>query len=364
MSLTSSSKELEKYLFRRGGKYPIIAAAITIIHIVFLYFFQRISLSPMFIYNIICICGYIFFSTEAYRGNKIKPFFIYCIIELPLHACLSTYYVGWNYRFMLIMFGAITYVYYFVLFIEDFKHPIILTTSISIIYSLIYIGMRIYTAFYAPVVTQIRSSDSLEVFYIYFNTMITFVCIIFFNVLLAVEYCYIKDKFISENSRLDNFASYDPLTNLLNRRSTETKLTALFNKHYYDDDAFSIIMCDIDKFKNVNDTYGHDAGDFVLKEVAWIIKDTVRDDDMVGRWGGEEFLILIKGNKLTAASIAERIRVKVEEHLYQYKSLELHITITLGVSSYRANTDLKSLIKSADTKLYRGKENGRNQVVS
>lgn len=359
-----ASQDFEKYLFRRGGKYPVIAGSISIIHIVFLFFFHRINVLPMVIYNVISISGYVFFSTEAYKGNKVKQFFIFCIVEIPLHAILSTIYVGWNYRFMLILFGAISCVFYFVIFIDDFNRPIIFTTIVSILYCLIYVMMRIYTAFFDPIVTTIHGSSNLETFYIYFNTLITFLCLIFFNVLIAIEYSYIKKKLLSENSRLDTYATFDPLTNLMNRRSTEAQLQTLVNSHYYDDDAFSVIMCDIDKFKSVNDTYGHDTGDYVLKEVAGILSDTVRNEDIVGRWGGEEFLILIKGNKAKATTLAERIRLKVEEHSYVYKKTELHVTITLGVSSYHSNTDIDALIKSADKKLYRGKENGRNQVVS
>lgn len=364
MSIIPNSRSMEHFLFRRNGKYPAIAVTISLIHVIYLFFFQRIGLFPMLLYNIVCISGYLFFSAEAYKGNKIKGFFFYTIIEIPLHASLSTVYLGWNYRFMLILLTSVTIIFYFVLFIEDFKHPIVFTTFISFIYFFLYVGIRIHCAFAPNIYTNYKSTPQIEIFFTYFNTCISFIGLIFFNVLLAIEYGYIKNKFMSENTKLDNFASFDPLTNLLNRRSTDIKLQQLFDAHYHDEDAFSIIMCDIDKFKAVNDTYGHDAGDYVLKEVAWILKDTVRDVDTVSRWGGEEFLIIVNSNKANAAILAERIRAKVEAHTYTYKNIELHVTITLGVSAYRANTDVNTLIKSADQKLYRGKENGRNQVVA
>lgn len=364
MSLLPTNQEVEQYLFRRGGKYPVIGAIISVVHIIFLFFFHRIGILPMVIYNLISICGYLFFSAEAYKGNRIIEFFIYSILEIPLHAILATMYVGWNYRFMLILLGTIPFVYYFVIFINQFKRTIITPTIISIIYCFLYVGVRIYCSYYDPLITKIRGNAGLEQFYIYFNTLLTFISLITFNIFIAVEYNYINKKLLSENSQLDVYATFDPLTDLLNRRSTDTQLKFLFDNHYHEEDSFSIIMCDIDKFKSVNDTYGHDAGDYVLKEVAWILKDTVRDGDIVGRWGGEEFLILLNGNKASATVLAERIRSTVEAHTYNYKNHSLKVTITLGVSSYRANTDIDSLIKSADQKLYRGKENGRNQVVS
>ena len=362
--MPSKTSNLEKFLFRRGGKYLVLGISISAVHTGYLIFYYIIGLMPMILFNLFSIAGYLLFSAEAYRGNKIKEFFLFCVFELPLHAIISTLYLGWNYQFMFIIAGAIPLVFYFILFINHFKHPIKIPTAISIVYSVLYIGMKIYTDQHAPYFTNIRNSAAYETFFVYFNTFIIICAIIMFNILTAIEYTYVKNKLVSENSKLDTFATYDPLTNLLNRRSTDAALDHLYDIHYHDEDSFSIIMCDIDKFKSVNDTYGHDAGDYVLKEVAWIIKDQVRDDDVVGRWGGEEFLIVVHGNKVQAAILAERIRMKVEEHVYKYKNLELHVTITLGVSSFHANSDIKALVKSADTKLYRGKENGRNQVVS
>ena len=364
MQAIPSSHALEQYLFRRGGKYPFIGAAISLIHVIYLFFFYRINLYPMTIYNIVCITGYLFLSAEAYKGNKIKGFFYYTLVEIPLHCCLSTLYVGFNFYFMIILITAVAIVFYFILFIEGFRRPIVFSTFVGIVYYALYLGFKIYFKYNSPLFVTFRNINDFEKFFQYFNISVAFVGVIFFNILLCIEYGYVKNKLVSENSKLDNYATFDPLTNLLNRRSTDDKLKHLFDVHYHDEDAFSIIMCDIDKFKSVNDTYGHDAGDYVLKEVAWILKDTVRDGDIVGRWGGEEFLIIVNSNKANAAILAERIRAQVESHVYKYKNIDLHITLTLGVSSYHADSDIATLIKSADQKLYRGKENGRNQVVA
>lgn len=363
MSKTSFA-QLEQFLFRRNGKYPTIGVSAALIHLCYLYFFYRIGYTPMATYNIFSIAGYIFFSAEAYKGNKIKAFYFYSILEIPLHAFICTLLVGWNYRFMLIVAFTIPLNYYFTMFIDNFKSKIIIPTFVSVVYAGLYLGTRVASLYYTPIIGHYKAVPKYEMTFTYFNTMVSFTVIIFFNTLIAIEYSYVKKKLINENTVLGDFATYDPLTNLLNRRSVDVELKRLYDDHYHDEDAFSVIMCDIDKFKSVNDTYGHDCGDFVLKEVSWILKDQVRDGDIVGRWGGEEFLILLKCNKTNAAILAERIRAKVEAHSYKYKDYDLHVTITLGVSSYHANTDIKSLIKSADQKLYRGKENGRNQVVS
>ena len=364
MVVNQKTNKIEQFLFRRGGKYTVIAGSISIIHLLYLFFFFKIGLLAMTIYNIFCIAGYIFFADEAYKGNRIKGFSYYILFEIPIHSVLSTIYIGYEYNFMLLLITAISIVFYFVLFLDGFKRPILFSTVVAVIYYFLLTGCKYYLSFHTPLYTGFKNAKSYSDFFGYFNLTIAITGITFFNILLAIEYGYIKNRLVSENSKLDNYATYDPLTNLLNRRSADEKLKQLFDSHYHDEDAFSVIMCDIDKFKLVNDTYGHDAGDFVLKEVAWILKDTVRDEDIVSRWGGEEFLIIVNSNKANAAILAERIRTQVEAHTYKYKNLELRVTITLGVSSFHANSDINALIKSADQKLYRGKENGRNQVVA
>lgn len=364
MANNQNTQKIEQFLFRRGGKYTVIAGSICIIHLIYLFFFYKIGLLAMSIYNIFCISGYFFFLAEAYKGNRIKDFSYYILFEIPLHSILCTIFVGYEYNFMLLLITAISIVFYFGLFLDCFKRPIFFSSIVAIIYYILLIGCKHYLSFHTPLYTGFKNANSYSDFFGYFNLSVAIFGITFFNILLAIEYGYIKNRLVSENSKLDDYATYDPLTNLLNRRSADEKLNQLFDAHYHDEDAFSVIMCDIDKFKLVNDTYGHDAGDYVLKEVAWILKDTVRDEDIVSRWGGEEFLIIVNNNKANAAILAERIRAQVEAHTYKYQNLELRVTITLGVSSFHANSDINALIKSADQKLYRGKENGRNQVVA
>jgi diguanylate cyclase (GGDEF)-like protein len=125
-------------------------------------------------------------------------------------------------------------------------------------------------------------------------------------------------------------------------------------------------MCDIDKFKSVNDNYGHQAGDSVLKEVARLLKEEAREIDRVGRYGGEEFLLILQGTVLDAAvTFAERLRQKVEGHIFAYTGGTLRRTISCGVaaSPHPRVKDQEALLKAADEALYVAKETGRNRVV-
>ena len=123
---------------------------------------------------------------------------------------------------------------------------------------------------------------------------------------------------------------------------------------------FSIIILDIDKFKSVNDTYGHQVGDSLLQELAKLLKTNVRFEDAVGRWGGEEFLILLPNSDLESARLlAEKLRSLMEAQNFAYVGRR---TSSFGVASYHLHDDEKSMTARADAALYLAKENGRNRV--
>lgn len=123
---------------------------------------------------------------------------------------------------------------------------------------------------------------------------------------------------------------------------------------------------DIDNFKDVNDKYGHDSGDYVLVTLAKLMKDMVRGIDFTARWGGEEFLIMLVETDLDdGQNVAERIRRKIEGTKFEYKDVTIPITMTFGLSVYKgASDDIEACIKRADQALYKGKYQGKNKVVA
>ena len=123
----------------------------------------------------------------------------------------------------------------------------------------------------------------------------------------------------------------------------------------------SIIFLDIDHFKIVNDTLGHDVGDIVLKELADLITDATRKSDFASRWGGEEFMISLQATDVSSAyKIAEKLRLKVENNNFTDAG---KITISLGVTQFKNNESVESFTKRVDEALYEAKNNGRNRVV-
>jgi diguanylate cyclase (GGDEF)-like protein/PAS domain S-box-containing protein len=157
-------------------------------------------------------------------------------------------------------------------------------------------------------------------------------------------------------------ASTDTLTGLYNRRQFEAMVNQSIASAKRYQTPYCVMMCDIDHFKTVNDTYGHEAGDIVLKEVAQLMKNTFRTSDIVGRFGGEEFVVFFTNTDMEGAKIAaEHFRQAVEQAHIEAEGKHIPVTISLGITNTQ-NDDLLRLVKEADLALYYSKEHGRNQV--
>lgn len=165
-----------------------------------------------------------------------------------------------------------------------------------------------------------------------------------------------------KNLELDTLAKTDYLTGVLNRREVVAELhrnMSLAKRHNH---PFSIILIDIDYFKQVNDTFGHQIGDEVLKNTTEAINSSVRESDVLGRFGGEEFIILAPYSDIAGtALLAERVRKAVEQLSWNEEGL--HVTISLGVAELEMNDTADTLIKRADQLLYCAKDKGRNRVA-
>ncbi len=167
-------------------------------------------------------------------------------------------------------------------------------------------------------------------------------------------------RLIEEKKKLITESLTDPLTGILNRRAILEELSQRMNHHLYDFEHLSILMLDIDLFKKINDNYGHIVGDKVLIKVSEIISQLIRGFDTVGRYGGEEFLVILPNtNSENAYKAAERIRKKIEET--EFDDIE-HLTVSIGFTSY-ADESIESLINKADQNLYEAKRTGKNKVV-
>lgn len=160
--------------------------------------------------------------------------------------------------------------------------------------------------------------------------------------------------------KMEKIATIDKLTGIYNRHKFEELYVLESERARRFSQPLSLILIDIDHFKSVNDTYGHDIGDEVLKHLAKIVQDTIRQIDIFARWGGEEFLVLSPNTDLKNIQVlAEKLRLAIAEAEFSEVS---HITVSQGISTFEAEDTFDKLFKRADMGLYYAKEHGRNQV--
>lgn len=163
---------------------------------------------------------------------------------------------------------------------------------------------------------------------------------------------------------LRGLSQQDGLTGLLNRRTLDHTLNRVYTRSQMSGKVFSVIMLDVDHFKKYNDQYGHPGGDCALIALAEVLRDTVRPMDVVGRYGGEEFTIILPDTVLDAALVAaERIRSAVEKQpIFARDDTRLpSITISLGIAVSAQDSSIESIMSNADKMLYKAKKSGRNR---
>lgn len=167
------------------------------------------------------------------------------------------------------------------------------------------------------------------------------------------------------NSKLENLANHDELTNLPNRRVFDDNLKHVILLNERKPSNISVLFSDIDDFKKVNDTFGHDAGDQVLKRIATIIKQNVRQSDFFARWGGEEFIIAFIDSSLeNSEEIANKLRKSIESDKELHELTNYNITSSFGLTQLKEKDTLESVLKRVDKALYNAKQSGKNKIVT
>lgn len=343
-------------------RYSMILNGTAIVHFVFMVFFYIMGVMFMGIYNTVVVLLYFYIARIISNIKDLTKLYWLVLGEVVIHSCLATIAVGWNFGFMYYLASMIPVSFYLAFSIKAFRRRLIFPFVTAGVIFVAYMIILTVAHFMTPLFPN--TAAGFRVFLTYMNIIIGLSVTFLFSALFAVEVNSMQLRMESEQERLEDEASYDPLTHFLNRRSMDERLNHTHRNAIINDVPYSLIMADIDHFKIFNDSYGHDCGDFVLQSISKIITAQIRSKDSVSRWGGEEFLILVNDSSEIAVEVAERIRAAIETHEFNYEGKTLHVTITLGVSGYYSSAKVKTLIEIADKRLYKGKESGRNRVVA
>jgi methyl-accepting chemotaxis protein len=210
-----------------------------------------------------------------------------------------------------------------------------------------------------------KEENNLIVKILLISTSILFVVLLLTYYLVTRFIIHPMQSLNTQKEYFEEIAQIDFLTNILNRRAFHQEIEKYFAYAQRDNIQVSVMMLDIDFFKKVNDTYGHDAGDFVLKTIASIIKDIIREEDIFGRLGGEEFGICILNSSPEAlCKIANKIRKSIETKDIFYNDTLIKITMSIGgYNLFTTTEDFKMAFDKADKALYKSKDSGRNKVT-
>lgn len=336
--------------------YYIVLFACLAVHILYLVLFIHYGIKEMAIFNIFSILFYV--ATVILVSNvKDKLILInFALAEIILNAAVATVYVGWKPDFGMFLLMIIP-----VGFILPNKKKSVAFVFMFI--SLLLYGVLRFTLADADSTRYNLENESAgNVLYIINISVGTFV-LIYFTILYSFYNRYIESKLRVHNEQLKKIASIDPLTQLSNRRAMGEALKKICLMSRQMQTPYVIGIGDIDNFKRVNDTYGHDFGDTVLVTVAEIITENVPEGGCVARWGGEEFLFVIPNTDINGGfECAQKIVRAVSRYEFMNEGESFSVTMTFGVCEGKPDDDVDKIIICADQRLYKGKNSGKNHT--
>ena len=323
----------------------------------YLGFFAHLSFIPLFFWIQLDILAYFnFFSVIAWfaayvlnrQGQHVEAI-ILLAVEVILHATMATYYLGWESGFHYYFLSLVL-----VIFINHHQKTTVIIAE-GVLLFIGYVWFYFYTHqpdFVIAIPGYVL--ESLHTMNIAVNFMAFGILGYFFRV-----------ASIRAEQQMEKLATTDTLTGLFNRRKMLESIQQEEVRFRRDKKPFLLVITDIDYFKKFNDNYGHDCGDYVLQQVSELMKVSLRQQDVVSRWGGEEFLIMLPETELAGGIMAiEKLRETLASTVYKYEGNTFSVTMTFGVTLYDGSCNIDACIKHADEVLYAGKRGGRNRVVS
>lgn len=344
-------------------KYRFISVVLAFIHIALCICFYLYEYPILFIYNIFAVILYLVMGFRFTALREYALMYYCCYAEITFFSSFATLLAGWDWGFMIYLIALTPVSFYLAYSSPQFGHGIkkpFFFVSLSMV---VFVITRILSTRITPLYTERIFDQHMTLMYSV-NAIISFLALLLFSILFTIEIRQNEIRLEEQYSLLESVSSKDPLTGLFNRRSMDKYLITALEQSKGDGLVFSVILGDIDDFKRVNDTYGHNIGDQVLIQVAKTISENASEGCRVCRWGGEEILIFIPENETVTYEVAEKIRQSIEQIRVSFSADYVSVTMTFGIAEYSPGLPFNKLVSIADNRLYYGKRHGKNQVVS
>lgn len=347
----SSLKRIEGLSDYRAYVQIVILSLLA--HISFTVIFALIPVYSIMKYNIFSIVFYLVMLYLLYK--KCAAAVVVLIhIEICVFVSVATLGLGWEYGFAFYLIALCALVYFC-----PFRN-IYIPYYFSIIEMILFIGLKLYTSTHPAMIHTTVSPNTPDIIYSY-NAVTGFAVILYSAFISRLSSVFTERKLTAQNNDLKEIVNHDTLTQLHSRAFIMEQFDLIqINKK-----EVHVVMADIDNFKQINDTYGHLCGDYVLSTLSTIMKTLCPSGSHIGRWGGEEFILLFYHlSKEEAIGHLNKLRDTINLYDFQYQDVSLKLTVTFGLSSSTEGSSADELIKLADERLYYGKRNGKNQIVS
>ncbi len=325
-----------------------------LVHVMFLGAFIAIGVWPLIVLNVLGVAGYVYAQRLLARGDLDRPLAIGAA-EVTVHAVVATIFMGLRAGF---------FVYIPLLTVLTFLNPrsrIAAKVMWGLAEAVAFMALMAFAEGVHPLVTvgpgTLRGLAVLNGGLLV--STLGFLAHVTNEAVQAAEGALRRAL-----ARVDELARTDPLTGLLNRRAMSELMDAEVARVERHGRSFAVLVADLDEFKGINDRHGHPVGDHALRAIAQRLLGTVRAQDQVARWGGEEFLLLLPETTMeTALEVADRLRRAIAETPLRTGETELHVTGTFGVAVYEQGGSIHDTVRAADRALYAGKAEGKDRVV-
>ena len=285
---------------------------------------------------------------------RLKTFTTFCFLNILILIWIAATILcfGWNIGTQQFLLALVVFCFF-----AKYGHEALKILYVVLLL-LVRIALYLYSARHAPILSvEPVMGHTLQIL----NTLAIYVSISVIMVIFSRDSQALEGKLIEYNEQLMKQANTDPLTGLSNRRCTTAYLEKLLDRP---STSISICLCDIDWFKKVNDTYGHEMGDEVLKKISETFQNSLPSDCFISRWGGEEFLLIFPSHNGDESRIhLSTLSQDIRDLTFRSGDIDFHVTMTFGLVEYDYVSSLDTLLQEADSKLYYGKEHGRDQVV-